>query len=173
MAHPRGVPGLALFLMLIGAACITYSFLPNAPVKFHAFGVSSASVALGSGAFFLFAGAVWVTSRLTYKEPARVAVAAHVSFSQKMHHELPPPELPPALAESRLAPLAPPPTAGIIEDIDVQIRELNKQVNRAAVLFATNQLSEDAYKRRVEALKKKRAELETRKVHTGLGFKMK
>jgi hypothetical protein len=59
---------------------------------------------------------------------------------------------------------APPPVSRE-SDLDAQIRELTRKINRAGVMLATGKLSEKGYTKYVDDLKRQRGILEADRVH--------
>lgn len=108
------------------------------------------------------------------EEPVAV-VPAEVAFATRMR--APPPVLPlPSPAPSprtapKSAPLAPAPAPAAaaprdakLQGIDGEIRELTRKINKAGVMLATGQISQQGYASYVEELKKQRGELEAKRV---------
>lgn len=107
------------------------------------------------------------------------AVPAHVAFASKMAvRDVEPPVLtrpgatrpaegrlpsPDAPAQGRLAP-----RRDDLANIDTKIRELTRQINKAGVMLATGQLSQQGYLAYVEDLKRQRGTLEAQRVRAEL-----
>lgn len=106
-------------------------------------------------------------------------VPAHVAFAQKMSVRdiEPPTPLPRPAAAISDGRLPPPPTGGHgrvparsddLVHIDTKIRELTRQINKAGVMLATGQLSQQGYLAYVEDLKRQRGTLEAQRVRAEL-----
>lgn len=117
------------------------------------FAMTVGGVLLGGGLLVL------AFSRKKAPEP-EPTVLAHVAFASRQHAA--PEEPPPQVARPRRASAlsqAPP-----VSQIDLQIREVTKEINKAGVMLATGKLSRDGYVQYVDDLKRQRSELEAAKM---------
>lgn len=136
-------------------------------------------LALVAGAVLMLAGTLILVFSFRREEEVLTTVPAHVAFVSRMNVEevlptpvargpggsgssarLPSPQAP---AQRRLAP-----ARDDIASLDVQIRELTKKINKAGVMLATGQLSQQGYLAYVDDLKRQRAKLEASRVRAEL-----
>lgn len=143
-----------------------------------------ALVLAGGGVLSLIGGITLVIALRRTDEP-EPEVPAHVAFNSRMTipDEFAPPARPAAGASpagaaaasgARLPAPAPvqqrrvPPPRADIAKIDIEIRELTKKINKAGVMLATGQLSQQGYLAYVEDLKRQRGALEAQRVRAEL-----
>lgn len=136
-------------------------------------------LALVAGGVLALAGALILVFTFRGEEEVLSTVPAHVAFRQRMTVEevlpapaqrggsgaaasgrLPSPQAP---AQRRVAP-----ARDDIASLDAQIRELTKKINKAGVMLATGQLSQQGYLAYVEDLKRQRGKLEANRVRAEL-----
>lgn len=118
------------------------------------------------GLVLLLSGALVLVFTFRPQPEPPATVPAYVAFSQKMPKPQlvpPPPARPPRPA--RAATVLSADAAGI----DAEIRELTRKINKAGVLLATGQLSQQGYLAYVEDLKRTRGRLEAERVGVELG----
>lgn len=103
----------------------------------------------------LLAGAALLLVFSVKKDPEPApSVPAHVAFTSKPIHR--PLEAPDPVHHAR-------PTRAVpreLADLDVKIREVTREINKAGVMLATGKLSREGYAQYVDDLKRQRGDLE-------------
>lgn len=129
------------------------------------------SVATISG-FVLVLGGIMVAifSFRTVHEPAPMRSATD-AFNSRTAQPLPEPLPPPRRAEPVVpaAPRALDARQTALARLDEEIRELTRRINKAGVMLATGQLSDEGYAQYVEELKRQRGALEASRVKLEFG----
>lgn len=151
-----GRASLAVFLVGAGGTALAAGFLGLSFVPASVAGVSGPAAADVLGGVLLLLGVVVGTRAWVKDEAPAPSIPAHVAFSRRQEQPLVAPEV------KKPQPRAAKP-AGLIE-IDEQIREVTKKINRASVMLATGKLSDAGYVRYVDALKAQRGSLESERV---------
>jgi hypothetical protein len=136
-------------------------------------------LALTAGPILTLAGAMTLLFTFQKTEEAAPEVPAHIAFNSRMTISSP---ISAALATAAASPAAPRPSASRLpapasqahqrlgapkEDmtvLDAQIRDLTRKINKAGVMLATGQLSQQGYLAYVEDLKRQRGKLEVTRV---------
>lgn len=147
LALARALP--AALLAGAGTTALAGGFLQLSFVPAAIGGLPGPVVAEAVGGVGLIVGVLLGLSAIRRDEGPVPSVPAHVAFSQRSNK--------PLVAPPRGAPMKP---ARAEDPLDAQIREVTRRINRAGVMLGTGQLSDAAYKKYVEALKKQRGDLE-------------
>lgn len=183
---PRAFGSVAggCLVALVGAGMLTLGLVGQDALGAVA-GLSGAAWAVLGGVVLLLTGLLLALFAFRPQEEPLDMMPAHLAFSTRM--VVAPSALEPALAPvpapapgPRAAPQAPAraayaqaplprPSAPMPPGLDEEIRELTRQISRAGVLLATGQLSDQGYAQYVGDLKRRRAELEARRVRAELG----
>ncbi|HUR68082.1 MAG TPA: hypothetical protein VM370_02465 [Candidatus Thermoplasmatota archaeon] len=177
----------------IGAACLVLGVMKPAALRADFLATPLWALAITSGLVLALAGALILV--FTFRKPEELApeVPAHVAFNSRMTipdivphlaglpraaADSPPAPAPAAAsvpaAAARLPAPAPvhqqrlAPRSDDLAAMDAQIRELTKKINKAGVMLATGQLSQQGYLAYVEDMKRQRAKLEAQRVRAEL-----
>lgn len=146
---------LAALFLGAGSAALGSGFLGIAAVPARIGPVPGAVVFEVAGGVLLILGLVVAMRAFEKPDGPLPSVPAHVAFTQR--------QVQPLVAPPRPAPRVAKP-ASPASEIDEQIRECTRKINRAAVMLATGKLSNEGYARYVETLKKERGQLERERV---------
>lgn len=133
-------------------------------------GVEGWMLATGVGFAFLVVGAIQVAFSLRADEVETGIVPATVAFNSRTAQPLPPSE-PRRVARPAAKP-ASDPRGQALHRLDEEIRDVTRRINKAGVMLATGQLSDDGYAKYVDELKHERGQLEARRVKLELGQSM-
>ena len=116
--------------------------------------VDGATFATVVGGVLLAGAALLLVFSVKRDEEPAPSVPAHVAFASKPHAQrIEPPE---HVAPRRAAPAVAPELA----KLDLQIKEVTREINKAGVMLATGKLSREGYSHYVEDLKRQRGDLE-------------
>lgn len=122
-------------------------------------------VVLASAAVLLVLGlAIALTGRRAPQPEA--SIPAHIAFAMRTPQELRP--APRGARPAMARPEATDPHSIALQDIDDEVRDLTRRINKAGVMLATGKLSGDAYTKYVDELKRQRGSLEADRVHLEL-----
>lgn len=162
-----------ILLALIGVASLTVG-LVRAPFLPAQLGIVPGWTAATLGGFLLgLTGVMLSIFSMPRHEPPAPAVPAHVAFAQKRAPA--PTEIVPVRAPApapRPAPRETPGTDTSLTGIETEIRELTRRINKAGVMLATGQLSDQGYAQYVAELKQRRGNLEASRVRAELRRKL-
>lgn len=147
---------LAALLISAGGAALAGGFLGLAFVPPSIAGFSGPVVADIAGGVLLLVGLIVATRAWAKDEAPAPSIPAHVAFSRRQEQPMVVPDIKKPTPRATKH-------AGLIE-IDDQIREVTKKINRASVMLATGKLSDAGYTRYVDALKTQRGSLESERV---------
>lgn len=168
-----GVVSLAL-----GTVCLTLGIWRPSWLGGAFLSLSTPALLMVAGSVLALSGGLVLLFFIRQEPEPEPEVPAHVAFYTKMEKPRLVPEPAPRPGVKRRAPaMAATPTPGAspkaavdseMEQIDAQIRDLTRRINKAGVMLATGQLSQGGYVAYVEDLKKQRGKLEAIRVHAEL-----
>lgn len=170
-----GRGGAATVFGMASAALGTISLsvgLARADLLPALFGLDGWMIATGGGFFLLVVGLMVAISSVRGEEEPEPLISATVAFSQRALQVIPMPDPRPMGAPGPIArapargPLGPRELA--MFRLDEEIRDLTRRINKAGVLLATGQLSNQGYAQYVDDLKRQRGNLEATRVRLEL-----
>jgi len=178
--RPRasGHIGVGATSTTLGALALAAGIMRPAWLQAGFAGTPIWALVIAGGGVLSIVGAVTLVLSLRRVEEPEPEVPAHVAFASRMVIPDAVPGLPSSArstgasagAATRLPTPAPvqqrrlPPPRPDLAKIDVEIRELTKKINKAGVMLATGQLSQQGYLAYVEDLKRQRGMLEAQRV---------
>ena len=167
MSFRAGSAALGLAMTGIGGISLGLGLLRAAVVPATVLGTSGPALAGGVG-FTLVTGGVILSLFSLRRAPEPPAIVpAHVAFVTRTPRPIPIPDKPAAPPAPR-APVRKPEEDAAVTQLDDEIRDLTRQINKAGILLATGQISRQGYASYVEDLKKKRGDLEASRVRLEL-----
>lgn len=121
------------------------------------------------GFVLLLCGILMIAFAFRGTPEAAGILPATVAFSQRMNVPQATADAPTSSGRGHAAAPATDPRSRALLDLDEEVRELTRRINKAGVLLATGQLSDQGYVQYVDDLKRRRAEVEARRVRIELG----
>jgi hypothetical protein len=116
--------------------------------------VDGPTFAVVVGGVLLAGGGLLLAFSVKRDEEPAPSVPAHVAFASRPQAQRIEPPAP--AARPRVAPKVPP----ALGHLDLQIKQVTREINKAGVMLATGKLSREGYVQYVEDLKRQRGDLE-------------
>ncbi|HLE97562.1 MAG TPA: hypothetical protein VI997_09350 [Candidatus Thermoplasmatota archaeon] len=146
----------------VGAVSATFVFVSPKESMFAPAAVGGAGLAL--------MGATIVAKSLLYRPPPPAPRAAHLTFYERARHAVPPPSAKDPRPVQLAASPSRPPTdeERHMAELDREIRDVSRQIDKAKVMYGTGKLSREGYVAYVRDLEAKRGTLEAKRAHIQL-----